>query len=101
MVPSFTFAHEAEQDPIIDPVNDRSEMGIISETVRLRADALRSTAFRHSFAAVGRHARVITEVDPILSPFDMRSSCGVMLALNAQILLLGVAPLSSTTHHVG
>lgn len=30
VVPTFTFMHEAEEDPIIDPLNDPSEMGIIS-----------------------------------------------------------------------
>ena len=99
VVPTFTFAHEAEQFPIIDPVNDPSEVGIISETVRLRPDALRSVAFRHSFAVVGRRARVITQVDPALSPFDLRSSFGVMLALNTQVLLLGMTYRSSTSHH--
>ncbi len=99
VVPTFTFVHEAEEDPIIDPVNDPSEMGIITETVRLRPDALRSTAFRHSFAAVGRRARVITEIDPALSVFDLRSSFGVMLALDTQVLLLGLTYQNSTSHH--
>ena len=99
VVPTFTFAHEAEQNPVIDPVNDHSEMGVITETVRLRPDALRSTAFRHSFAAVGRRAEVITQVDPALSPFDLRSALGVMLALNTQVLLLGLTYTISTSHH--
>jgi len=99
VVPTFTFAHEVEEDPIIDPANDRSEMGIITETARVRNDAVRSTVFRHSFAAVGRRARVITEVDPAMSPFDLRSSFGVMLALNTQVLMLGVTYANSTSHH--
>jgi len=99
VVPTFTFCHEAEKDPVIDPENDPSEMGIISETARRRPDALRSIAFRHSLAAIGRRAEVITQVDPTLSPFDFRSAFGVMLALNAQILLLGVDYSSSTSHH--
>ncbi len=99
VMPTYTFVHEAEEDPIIDPVNDPSEMGIITETVRLRPDALRSIAFRHSFAAVGRRARVITEIDPALSVFDLRSSFGVMLALDTQVLLLGLTYQSSTSHH--
>ena len=99
VVPTFTFKHEAEDDPIIDPVNDPSEMGVITETVRLRSDALRSIAYRHSFAAVGRRAGVITSVDPGLSVFDLRSAFGVMLALNTQVLLLGVDYRNSTSHH--
>lgn len=99
VVPTFTFKHEAEEDPVIDPVHDRSEMGVITETVRLRPDALRSTAYRHSFAAVGRRARVITDVDPGLSAFDLRSAFGVMLALNTRVVMLGLDYSSSTSHH--
>jgi len=99
VVPTFTTVHEVEDDPIIDPHNDPSEVGIITETVRLRPDARRGTDFRHSFAAVGRRARVITEVDPALSTFDLRSSFGVMLGLNTQILLLGMTYQCSTSHH--
>lgn len=99
VVPTFTFAHEAEDDPIIDPANDPSEMGIITETLRRRSGALRSTAYRHSFAALGRRARVITEVDPALPSFDLRSSFGVMLALGTQVVMLGMTYASSTSHH--
>ena len=99
VVPTFTFAHEAEDDPVIDPASDRSEMGIITESARKRPNALRSTAFRHSFAAIGRRAEVITEIDPSLPVFDFRSSFGVMLGLNSQVLLLGVTYTSCTSHH--
>lgn len=99
VVPTFTFAHEAEDNPVIDPANDRSEMGIITETTRKRPEAMRSTAFRHSFAAIGRRADVITDIDPALSPFDLRASFGVMLALNTKVVLLGVTYKSSTSHH--
>ncbi len=99
VVPTFTFAHEAKTAPNIDPANDPSEMGIITETVRRRPDAMRSIAYRHSFAAVGRRAGIITKVDPSLSPFDIRSSFGVMLALGAQVLMLGLTYANSTSHH--
>src|SRR5262245_20319987 len=52
VAPAFTFRHEAESDPIIDPAGDASEMGIISETIRRQAAARRSIGFRHSFSAV-------------------------------------------------
>lgn len=97
--PTFTFAHEAETDPVIDPRADRSEMGILTETARLRPDAQRTTAFRHSFAAIGRRAALLSEVDPALSAFDLRSAFGLMLGLNTQVVLLGVTYTSSTSHH--
>jgi aminoglycoside 3-N-acetyltransferase len=99
VVPTFTFAHEATDDPIIDPAADRSEMGIITETARLHPDARRSTAFRHSFAAIGKRSQVIAENDPAMSPFDLRSSFGVMTALNTKVMLFGVTYSSSTSHH--
>ena len=68
VVPTFTFAHEAEEDPLIDPATDRSEMGAITEAARQRSEALRSVAYRHSFAAIGRRAEVITQVDPTAPP---------------------------------
>lgn len=99
VVPTFTFAHEAEEDPIIDSDNDPSEMGAITESVRKHPLALRSTALRHSFAAIGHRAEVITQVDPALSVFDLRSAFGVMLALNTQVVMLGMTYSSSTSHH--
>jgi aminoglycoside 3-N-acetyltransferase len=99
VVPTFTFAHEVEDDPIIDPANDPSEMGAITEAARRRPGAFRSTAYRHSVAAIGPRAEFITAIDPALAVFDFRSSFGVMLSLNAQILLFGVTYSSSTSHH--
>ena len=99
VVPTFTFAHEGEDDPIIDPASDRSEMGAITEAARRRPEALRSTAYRHSFAAIGRRAEVITQVDPANSAFDPRSCFGVMLGLGAQVVMLGLTYASSTSHH--
>ncbi len=99
VAPAFTFAHEAEADPLIDPLSDVSEMGAITEAVRRRSDAHRSVAYRHSFAAVGRRAELLASVDHRLHPFDLRSSFGVMLGLDTQVLLLGVTYSNSTSHH--
>ena len=99
VVPTFTFAHEAEDNPVVDPAADHSEMGIITETARLYPDARRSTAFRHSFAAIGKWSGVIAGNDAALSPFDLRSSFGVMAALNTKVRMLGVTYESSTSHH--
>ena len=99
VVPTFTFIHEVEDDPIIDPQSDQSEMGAITEAARTHPQALRSTAFRHSFAAIGRRAEVLAGVDPALSVFDLRSAFGVMLALNTQVLMLGMTYGSCTSFH--
>ena len=99
VAPAFTFVHEVEKAPVIDPATDPSEMGAVTEAVRRRPSARRSTAFRHSFAAVGHRADTIAGVDPALAPFDLRSAFGVMLALDTQVLLLGVTYSNSTSHH--
>lgn len=99
VAPAFCFKHEIEEDPIIDPVNDKSEMGAISEAIRNLEGAKRSIAFRHSFSAVGKNAELITNVDPYYSVFDIDSSFGKLLGLNAKVLLLGVPWVNSTSHH--
>lgn len=101
VAPAFCFAHEIEEDPIIDPTADISEMGAISEAVRHMPGAVRSLAYRHSFSAIGTHAETITNVDPLLPVFDMRSSFGKMLALDTKVVLAGVTYINSTSHHFG
>ena len=101
VAPAFTFRHEVEPDPVIDPANDHSEMGAISEALRLTPGALRSTAYRHSFSAVGRHAATVTDTDPALSVFDLRSTFGRLLALDAKVVLLGLTYVSCTSFHFG
>ncbi len=97
--PAFSFVHEIQDDPLIDPANDPSEMGAISEALRLLPGAKRSAAYRHSISAVGKHADFLTNVDHKLSPFQMESSFGRMYALDAKIVLMGVEYVNSTSHH--
>src|SRR5688572_7863217 len=100
VAPTFTFIHEVEpQPPLIDPAQDRSEMGAITEAVRRHPAARRTAAYRHSFAAVGPASATIASVDPALAPFDLDSAFGTMLRLDAQVLLLGVPYSRSTSHH--
>ena len=99
VAPAFCFAHEKDECPIIDNDNDPSEMGIISETIRRHPGAKRSIAYRHSVCAVGKYAEEITDVDPSLSVFDIRSSFGKMLGYDTKVLLFGVTYLNSTSHH--
>lgn len=99
VAPAFCFRHEIEEVPVIDPLHDASEMGKISEAIRNLPGAKRSVAYRHSFSAVGKYADAITNVDPRYSVFDVDSSFGKLLGLNAKVLLLGVTWVNSTTHH--
>ncbi len=101
VAPAFCFIHELEETPVIDPQNDPSEMGAISEAVRRLPGAKRSIAYRHSFSAIGKSAKLLTEVDPYLPVFDMRSIFGRMLALDTKVVLAGVTYVNSTSHHFG
>lgn len=97
--PAFCFVHEIQDEPVIDPASDPSEMGAISEAIRLLPGAKRSAAYRHSISAVGKHAGFLTNVDHKLSVFQMESSFGRMYALDAKIVLIGVEYVNSTSHH--
>lgn len=99
VVPTFCFLHEIEEPPVIDPLHDASETGVISETLRLMPGAKRSVAYRHSVAALGKNAATVCDVDREISPFDIRSSFGRMLGLDTKVVLLGVEYLNSTSHH--
>lgn len=99
VAPAFCFAKEAEEEPVIDIINDKSEMGAISEAIRTTPGAKRSIAYRHSFSAIGKHADEIVNVNPYYSVFDIDSSFGKLLGLNTKVILLGVTWVNSTTHH--
>jgi aminoglycoside 3-N-acetyltransferase len=101
VAPAFCFIHEMQEHPVIDPSQDKSEMGAISEAIRHFPGALRSIAYRHSFSAVGKYAQMVTEIDPAISVFDLRSAFGKMLALDTKIVLAGVTYVNSTSHHFG
>lgn len=76
-------------------------MGAISECIRNLPGARRSIAYRHSLSAVGPKAGTIVDVNPVLSVFDMESSFGRLLALDAKIALLGLTYVSCTSYHFG
>ena len=99
VVPTFP-KPEAEKNLVINPARDSSAMGLITETVRKLAGARRSIAHRHSVAAIGPKAPLITEVDPGLCVFNLRSSFGKMLELDTKILILGMTYQVCTSCHV-
>jgi aminoglycoside 3-N-acetyltransferase len=101
VAPAFCFIHEVQDHPVIDPATDKSEMGAISEAIRHFPGAYRSIAYRHSFSAVGKNAKWITDVDPAICVFDLRSAFGRMLALDTKVVLAGVTYVNSTSHHFG
>lgn len=99
VVPTFTFAHGRVDAPVFDPLQDRSEMGAISETVRTRAGARRSCHLLHSVAALGAQAETITAVHGP-SAWAADGPFWQLYELEAKVVLLGVPYLRCTWFHV-
>jgi len=99
VVPTFTFAHGRIDDPIFDPQQDRSEMGAITEAVRVRPGARRSCHLLHSVAALGAQAETITAVHGP-SAWAADGPFWQLYELDARIVLLGVPYLRCTWFHV-
>lgn len=94
VVPTISFTHP------FDPRNTPSTVGAISETVRLRADAVRSLHPIHSVAAIGPLA------EPLCAGHAFADTgCGrgspyhELIERNGKILLLGVDQDRNTTLH--
>lgn len=99
VVPTFTFAHGRVAEPLFDPQQDRSEMGAISEAVRMRTDTRRSCHLLHSVAALGAQADVICAVHGP-SAWAADGPFWQLYEQAARIVLLGVPYLRCTWFHV-
>lgn len=74
-------------------------MGIVADTFWRLPDVLRSDS-PHAFAAAGLHAAEITAPPPPDFPHGPDSPVGRVLALDGQVLLLGVGHTANTTIHL-
>lgn len=93
----------AAKPPVFDVKESKCWVGIIPETVRKRAEAVRSLHPTHSAAAIGPMAHELTKRHiNSTTPCDEISPYGLMAQLDeAFIVLLGVDHESDTTlHHV-
>ncbi|MEP7291357.1 MAG: AAC(3) family N-acetyltransferase, partial [Chloroflexota bacterium] len=75
-------------------------MGVIPETFRKQAGVLRSNNPDGSFAAWGRHARIITDDHALFPLFGERSPLPRVYDLDGWVLLLGVEHDRNTSLHV-
>lgn len=99
VAPAFTFAHEAQENPLFDIAREPSEMGSVTEAIRTLPGARRSAAYRHSVSAVGPNAARICGTPVEKSPFSMEGSFGEILKLDAKVLMMGVSYTHCTTAH--
>jgi aminoglycoside 3-N-acetyltransferase len=99
VVPTFTFGLGRAADPVFDPARHPSEMGVITEAVRLRPGARRTRHLTHSFAALGAHAGEIAGVQGAAA-FACDGPLWQLVDFDARILLLGVSYLRCTFFHI-
>jgi len=98
MVPTFTFTNFT---PSFDPERTPSQMGLITETFRLRENSIRSWHPRHSVSVLGEKAKGKEVVSGHLeagsvgkeSPIDKLAKQG------GYVLLMGVGHTVNTTIH--
>ena len=103
VVPAFTGSHfplpDRPPNLIFDPLNDPSEMGRITEVVRLNVDSFRSHHLLHSMSAIGKHALDITKVHGP-SAWAADGPFGKLYELDAYVLMLGINWTTCTYFHV-
>jgi aminoglycoside 3-N-acetyltransferase len=103
VVPAFTGSHfPLPGRPLnltFDPLNDPSEMGRITEEVRLNVDSVRSHHLLHSMSALGKYALDITKVHGA-SAWAADGPFGKLYELDSYVLMLGVDWTTCTYFHV-
>ena len=101
MMPTFTYSYSGIWN--VRPFNSATTPGIgnglLTETFRQYPGALRSAHPTYSVAAIGKHAKTVTQDKGKASPFGRGSSYDVAIGLGAMILLLGVGNNRNSAIH--
>lgn len=101
MMPTFTYCYSGIWN--VTPYNPHSTpslfMGILAETLRSYPGALRSGSPTYSVAAIGKHARLLTENREDSGGLGPGSSYEEAYKLGAKILLLGVGNTRNSMIH--
>lgn len=101
MMPTFTYCYSGIWN--VPPYNPESTpsrfMGILPETLRTYPGALRSASPTYSVAAVGEHARLLTEGRDGAGGLGPGSSYEEAYRLGASILLIGVGNTRNSMIH--
>lgn len=96
VVPTFTYDNR-----IFDPAHTPGHTGILTETLRQRAGAVRSKHPTHSVAAIGKGAAKLVERHHFVPGLGVDSPLGRLAGSGGGILLLGVGHANNSTVHVG
>jgi aminoglycoside 3-N-acetyltransferase len=99
MLPTFNYT-EPLPTPFFDPHTTACRTGLIPETGRQRADALRSWHPTHSVAVIGPRAEALTTAHLEVPAFGIGSPIDRLMVPGGKILLIGVGQTSNSALHV-
>ena len=100
MLPTFNY-HLTDSQPYFDVEHTPGMTGIIPETGRKWAGAVRSLAPTHSVAVIGPDAEELTDGHLDSRTFGIGSPIDRLAKRNGKVLLLGVGHTSNSTVHIG
>ena len=99
-VPTHTWGIVNARQPVFDVLHSPSHVGVITETVRRRPDAVRSLHPTHSVAAIGARSTELTACHECNdTPCSRTSPYGRIVEWDGLIVMLGVSLLYNTTYH--
>lgn len=98
--PTHTWGIVNAKQPVFDVLLTPSHVGVITETVRKRPEAIRSLHPTHSVAAIGARSEDLTEGhERHDTPCSRTSPYGRIVDWDGLIVMLGVSLLYNTTFH--
>ena len=99
MAPTFTAIHALPE--VFDPATVPSGMGRVTETLRLRPEAVRSLDPWHSVAAIGTSARFYTENHLHTTTMGFDSPLDRLAGRGGKVVLIGVGHNRNSMIHLG
>lgn len=100
VLPTHTWDYITKDDPVFDVNESPSNVGMLTEKFRHRANVFRSEHPTHSVAALGKDAELFTEGEYRHdTPCARESVWGKLVDRDAQILLIGVDLTRNTFIH--
>ncbi len=96
MVPTFTFTNFT---PFFNPENTPSQMGLITGTLRLREESVRSCHPRHSVGVLGEKTKEVVSGHLQAGSVGKGSPIDKLAKQGGYVLLLGVEHTVNTTIH--
>ncbi|MGB9690720.1 MAG: AAC(3) family N-acetyltransferase [Candidatus Sumerlaeaceae bacterium] len=100
LVPTFTYCLPLWNIPPFDIDATKSRVGVITETIRLRPDAVRSFHPTHSVAVIGPDKEALTRNHLHATPLGVDCPFDRMRKYGAKILMLGTTQDTNSSLHL-